>query len=96
MVNKLVTSGCVYGFEYYCKSANGPFSNTIVSEAKLQMVENKCTAVLNDCMKKANDLIVKNAKLIRKYADVLKRDFTLTRDDILRIYKQEIKVIKTA
>lgn len=45
---------------------------------------------------KANDLIVKNAKLIRKYADVLKRDFTLTRDDILRIYKQEIKVIKTA
>lgn len=96
MVNKLVTSGCVYGFEYYCKSANGPFSNTIVSEAKLQMVENRCTAVLNDCMKKANDLIVKNAKLIRKYADVLKRDFTLTRDDILRIYKQEIKVIKTA
>lgn len=42
-------------------------------------------------MQRATDLIVHNVELIKKYVMALKRYYTLTRDDIMRIYKRETK-----
>ena len=89
MVRRLVTGGCGYGFEYYFKADDSPFSNVILSEKKLQMIENKCDAVLLDCLERASVLMSDNVDLINKYVAALKRNFTLSRDDIMRIYKRE-------
>lgn len=89
MVRRLVTGGCGYGFEYYFKTDDSPFSNVILSEKKLQMIENKCDAVLLDCLERASVLMSDNVDLINKYVAALKRNFTLSRDDIMRIYKRE-------
>ena len=91
MVKRLVTGGCGYGFEYYFKADDSPFSSAILSEKKLQMIENKCDAVLLDCMEQASGLMSENIELVNKYVAALKRNFTLSRDDIMRIYKRELK-----
>lgn len=95
-VNEIVTCGCVFGFEYLMKDIRDPFMDNGVSEARLQKVENKCDEVLKDCMTKASSLIEENAELVQKYISALKRKFTLTRDDIMRIYKRENRKRKIA
>ena len=91
MVNTLVTSGCGFGFEYIFKVSRDPFCDSVVSEAKLQNVENKCNEVLTDCMSKATELIENNIDLVNKYISALKRNYTLTQADIMKIYKKEKK-----
>lgn len=91
MAKELVTSGCGYGLEYYSKDTDSPFANALLSEDRLQKIEAKCYDVLEDCMQRATDLIVHNVELIKKYVMALKRYYTLTRDDIMRIYKRETK-----
>lgn len=91
MVTDIVTSGCAFGFEYLLKSNRDPFTDSGISETRLQKVENKCDKVLNDCMLKANELIESNIDLVKKFVSALKRNYTLTRDDIIKIYKREKK-----
>ena len=96
MVTDIVTSGCAFGFEYLLKSDRDPFTDSGISETRLQKVENKCDEVLNDCMLKANELIESNIDLVKKFVSALKRNYTLTRDDIMRIYKRETRKRKIA
>lgn len=60
-----------------------------ISGTRLQKVENKCDEVLSDCMLKANELIAGNIDLVKKFVFALKRNYTLTRNDIMKIYKRE-------
>ena len=96
MVMDIVTSGCAFGFEYLLKSDRDPFTDSGISETRLLKVENKCDEVLNDCMLKANELIESNIDLVKKFVSALKRNYTLTRDDIMRIYKRENQKRKIA
>ena len=91
MVNSIVTSGSSYGFEYLLKNTHDPFSSNWISEARLQKIESKCDEVLHNCMIKANELIENNTYLVEKFVSALKRHFTLTRDDIMKIYKRETR-----
>lgn len=91
MVKDLVTSGCGYGLEYFFKGPDNPFICAALSEGKLQKIETKCNDVLAECMQRATDLIESNVDLINTYVVALKRNYTLTRDGIMRIYKRESK-----
>ena len=96
MVTDIVTSGCAFGFEYLLKSDRDPFADRGISETRLQKVENKCDEVLSDCMLKANGLIEGNIDLVKKFVFALKRNYTLTSNDIMKIYKRETRKRKIA
>ena len=52
--------------------------------------------MFNTSMLKANELIESNIDLVKKFVSALKRNYTLTRDDIMKIYKRETRKRKIA
>lgn len=91
VVTDLLTIGCCYGLEYYVKPKMGVFPDMPLSEEKLHKIEIKQYEIIADCMQRAEKIIEANADLLDKFVEKLKRNYTLSREEILKTYKNVLK-----
>ena len=88
----LVQDSCFYGFEYYAgMQGRGRLGEGACSEERTIRIENKVCELINDCMNKAIELIESNKDLAEKYVRELKKKYSLTREEILKIYNKHTK-----
>jgi len=89
IVVRLLTKECCAGYEYFMRSPEGPFSSEFVSERRLAKIEDKCTELMNACKEKAVKLITDNNDMAEKFIRKLVKNYALSREEIVRLYRIE-------
>ena len=88
MAKSLVEDSCFYGFDYYVDARSRRMGDIIMSDEKIKKIEDKTVELVNECLNRAIELVEKNKELAEKYMSELKKKYSLTREEIMRIYNR--------
>lgn len=93
---RLVGDSCFYGFEYYANTIQrgNAFGQGPLSQERLVRIEKKSDEIVQECLDRAIELIRNNKELAEIYVSELKKKFSLTREEIMRIYNKYNKTKK--
>ena len=80
----LVSKSCCYGFEYGMLDHH----EDRISDHKKAMVEKKCSEVLQECYDRAYKLMTDNIPLLTTFSMKLFKKYSLSREEILKIYEK--------
>ena len=80
----LVGKSCCYGFEYGMLDHH----EDRISDHKKAMVEKKCSEVLQECYDRAYKLMTDNISLLTTFSMKLFKKYSLSREEILKIYEK--------
>ena len=91
MAKSLIQDSAFYGFEYYADSRTRRMGEVVMSEERQKRIEDKTCELVNECLDRAVEIVKNNKELAEKYISELKKKYSLTREEIMRIYNRHNK-----
>ena len=91
MAKSLIQDSAFYGFEYYADSRMKRMGEVVMSEERQKRIEDKTCELVNECLDRAIEIVKNNKELAEKYISELKKKYSLTREEIMKIYNKHNK-----